>query len=401
MREIKKAIKKHNKTYQVSKIKEDREKASQELGWAFRPLALCPFPAKSLGKRIILNPDGTKSKEHHVIWRRNSGGFKVEILAHPDLGVPFGQDILIILYLAIEARLQKSRRIRVDFYRDFCKMFNMNPNSGFKYRLLVESLSRIRHTKYSWTDERDPNRMRGIDYIYIEDMDLYCNPKNPDQKPMFDQYILLSERFWDEINRHKIPLNLEAIRFLKTKSAHLNFYIWLSYRVAMNYLKNKRIQGDYQKRLAEPNQKNLMIGGRLPETEKEVIPFWGDYGLLNQVCTQIKKKFEFRREVKKYMDTVEEIWPKCPVEIDGDALVVCATSPDQLDVQLDPVIEAGKEIRSKKLTKTKEKERYHGFSEKQYNLLIKKGSPEIIEKLKNKELTYKEGSAEISRIIGK
>ncbi len=59
--------------------------------------------------------------------------------------------------------------------------------------------------------------------IYIEELDLYCDPKNPDQKPLFNQYILLSERFWDEINKHKIPFNLEAIKYLKGRVGHLNF----------------------------------------------------------------------------------------------------------------------------------------------------------------------------------
>ena len=401
MREIKKFIKDHNKTYLTDKIREDRQNACQELGWLFRPLALCPFPAQSLGKIEIIDSSGNKREAFEIIWKRQAGGFKVEILAHPDHGVPFGQDILIILYLTIEARKQKSRKIKVNFFRDFCEMFNMNPNDGRKYRLVVDSLNRIRNSKYSWTDERDPNRLRGVDYIYIEDMDLYCNPKNPDQKPMFDQYILLSERFWDELNRHKVPLNLDAIRLLKTKSAHLNFYIWLSYRVAVNFLKNKNNQDEYKKRLTDPNQKEKMVGSHPPEAEKEYLPYWGENGLTNQLCTQIKKKIHFRSHLKSYLKTAKAIWPKCPVEIDGDSLVICATSPDQLDVQLDPAIEAGKQIRSKKLAKTKEKEQYHGFSEKQYKLLIKKGSPEIIEKLKNKELSYKEGSAEISRIIGK
>ena len=122
MREIKKVIRDHNKTYQLDKIRQDREKASQELGWVFRPLALCPFPAQSLGKIQIIDSNGNKREAFEIVWERKSGGFKVEILAHPDCGVPFGQDTLIILYLAIEARLQKTRKVRVNFYRDFCKM---------------------------------------------------------------------------------------------------------------------------------------------------------------------------------------------------------------------------------------------------------------------------------------
>ena len=201
-----------------------RRTLTQELGWLFRPLAVCPFPAASLGKRQITDRDGSKHEEHHVLWSRRSGNVRVKILGDPDCGVPHGQDTLVILYLAYEARRQGSRKIRVNFYRDFMRMFEMNPNSGWKYRLVVDSLRRIRNAKYSWEVEGEAGRERGLHFLFIEEYDLLCDPKNPDQRPLWDQYILLSERFWHEINTHRIPGNLKAIVALKSQPARLNFY---------------------------------------------------------------------------------------------------------------------------------------------------------------------------------
>jgi len=395
MRKIRKEIKKYNKKVLLNKIHQDRAAETQELGWLFRPLALCPFPAQNISKirtvKDIVTDERFEIKEQ--IWKRKSVNIEVEILGHPDYGVPFGQDILVILYLVIEARKQKKRKIEVNFYRDFCRMFGFNPNDGRKYKLIVESLNRISHSKYMWNDKKEEFRQKEFHYIYIEEIDLYCNPKNPNQKPMFSQYILLSERFWDEINRHRIPFNLKAIRYLKTKSAHLNFYLWLSYRVALNYLKYYNQFQDYKNRLKKDPE--LMIGSHKPKAKKEFIPFWGENGLVNQLSTKITKRYEFRREVKKWIKETAEIWPNLPVKIDGDQLVICTTNPDQLDVQIDSLIESGRELRKSQEAKKLENKEHGGFSKKQYEFLERWGTDDVKEKLRAGKLSYKEGSKEI------
>ena len=299
--------------HRLVEIHADRLTLSQDLGWLFRPLAVCPFPAASLGKRQVTDRDGSKHEEHHVLWSRRAGNIKMEILGHPDYGIPHGQDTLIILYLAYEARRQSSRKIRVNFYRDFMRMFEMNANSGWKYRLVIDSLRRIRNAKYSWEVEGEAGRERGLHFLFIDEYDLLCDPKNPDQRPLWDQYILLSERFWHEINAHKIPSNLKAIVALKSQPARLNFYVWLSYRVGMAY------------------QETI---GRGLEPVRIVIPFWGEKGLQAQMSSLIEERYNFRIHAKRWMNSVLKVWPNCPAEIDGDALAIHVTSQDQLDVQL-------------------------------------------------------------------
>ena len=39
--------------HRLVEIHADRLTLSQDLGWLFRPLAVCPFPAASLGKRQV------------------------------------------------------------------------------------------------------------------------------------------------------------------------------------------------------------------------------------------------------------------------------------------------------------------------------------------------------------
>lgn len=294
----------------MAEIHAERQLQEQDLGWLFRPLAVCPFPAAPQGKREIIE-DGKRIEEYKVLWTRKAGNVKVEVLGHPDYGIPHGQDTLIVLYLAYEARRQGSRKIRVNFYRDFMRMFKMEANDGRKYRLVVQSLQRIRNARYSW-EVMGENRERGLHFLYIDEYDLYCDPKQPEQRLLFDQYIILSERFWEEIRSHKIPSNLKAIIYLKAKPAHLNFYIWLSYRIGAVF--------------------QATIGQGLGP-EEILIPFWGTQGLQEQMSSVIERRNDFRIQVKKWMKSVREVWPRCPVEIEDDALRIFITSEEQLDVQ--------------------------------------------------------------------
>ncbi len=317
-----KIIKKVVKQEKLKQIKNDRKLLSQNLGWLFRPLALCPFPAQPLKKRELIE-NGKHIEEHNTLWKRNAGDIEIEILGHPVYGVPYGQDILIILFLSYEAIRQNSRKIKVKFFRDFCEMFDININDGRRFKNVINSLNRIENSKFTWRNKKNPDVKDNLSYIYIDEIKIYNNPKYPKQKSLFEQYILLSERFWDEINKYKIPFNLEAVKYLKGRTSYLNFYLWLSYRVAINYL----------------------VGKKEGKAKIDFIPFWGENGLLNQMSTRITKRNDVRVQIKKWLKQAKELWSECPVEIEGDALKIYCTDKGQLDVQLDRQIEAGRGIR--------------------------------------------------------
>jgi len=330
---IKKTVAKQLKK---QKINNDRLALNQGIGYLFRPLAICPFPAKQPKKVEVTREEmgiKVKTTEHETLWARKNGKIRVEILANPKYGIPYGQDVLIILYLAMEARKQNSRALKLNFYRDFCRMFEINANDGRQYRKVQASLQRIRNSKYSWIDGRDEHRERELHYLFIDELDLFFDPKNPDQKPVWgEQTIVLSERFWGEIITHKIPFNVESVRYLKGKPAHLNFYVWLSYRVWKIW--NDKLSGSGD--------------------GTATIPYWGKTGLQKQLSSRINRRNAYRAEVKKWLSAVREIWTDCPVEIEGDALRIHITDASQLDVQED-IQSEGKRLRNNRQAKAIER----------------------------------------------
>src|SRR3984957_11932872 len=73
----------------------NRDSGTQELSFGARPFILCGLPIRRL-------PIGTLS------YTRRNGRFFLEIVGHPEFGVPFGQDRLILLWLATEAVRNRS-----------------------------------------------------------------------------------------------------------------------------------------------------------------------------------------------------------------------------------------------------------------------------------------------------
>lgn len=363
----------------IQNILEERELKKQKIGWHFRPLAICPLPSKPMEKLTII--ENEKEKEvYRVLWKRKSGNIEVEILGHPKYGVPYGQDILIILFFIIEAKKQNSRKIENKFYSEFCKMFDIDMDDGRRLIDVKMKLERIRNAKYSWKDYSDPERQKELHYLFVDEINI--STKKDSEFKGEKQYILLSERFWDEIQKYKIPINMTAVKYFKGRSSYLNFYLWLSYRVAINYFKNKEA-------ILKGERKNL---------KRDFIPYWGVNGIKNQLGSQITARRNYRIYIKNNLKAVKEIWPKCPVKIKGDALEIEVKDKKEVDVNIDDIKVFGAE--NSRLRKGKKTIPYKKriFSDKQIEFLKKHGSEDIKEKLKSGELEYKEGSEEIRNI---
>ena len=79
----------------VGDIRLRRETGTQDLSFGARPFILCGLPIRRL-------PSGV------LTYKRRNGKFFLEIVGHPDHGVPFGQDRLVLLWLATVAVRQQN-----------------------------------------------------------------------------------------------------------------------------------------------------------------------------------------------------------------------------------------------------------------------------------------------------
>ena len=91
----------HRRRNTVEVIRRNRAEATQDLSFGARPFILCGLPIRQL-------PVGT------LTYTRRNGRFYLEVVGHPKYGVPFGQDRLVLLWLATSAVRQQNPVVRFE-----------------------------------------------------------------------------------------------------------------------------------------------------------------------------------------------------------------------------------------------------------------------------------------------
>ena len=95
-------------------------------------------------------------------------------------------------------------------------------------RLFASSISCTYDDGESWV----------LENIHVVDgARLWWSPKTPEQITIWQSTITLSERFFDEVITHPIPIDMRAIKTLKRSPMALAIYCWLTYR--MCYLRRE------------------------------------------------------------------------------------------------------------------------------------------------------------------
>jgi Plasmid encoded RepA protein len=198
-----------------------REEGNQNLGFSSRPFVLCGLPAKKPAPTALL-------------YERRNGSFVLQITGHPSFGLPWGQDRLILIYLATLAVQQQSQTIRFRTTSEMLETFALH-KGGREYRRLVSAFERIfGATIFFGTENTLPkakvvNRTR---LSFFREARIWYS-REPDQCPIDDQFqnvIVLSDEFYREISAHPIPTDLEAVKALSDSPAVLDLFMWLSYR---------------------------------------------------------------------------------------------------------------------------------------------------------------------------
>ncbi len=110
-------------------VREQRENGKQELAYNARPLVLCGIPLR-------------RPRKEQLAYRSRNGNFSLNITGHPRLGLPFGQDRLIPIWVATLAVQQKNRTVRFDNPSQFLDFFEL-PKNGYHFKRVVQGSERI------------------------------------------------------------------------------------------------------------------------------------------------------------------------------------------------------------------------------------------------------------------
>lgn len=256
----------------VQKYQRPLAEAEKEIGFQFLPLAVCPLPPR---------PPSLAAGED---WVKSVGKTTIRIVSSSRHGIPYGRDILIVLYLIQEALRQGGPVIKFSSLNHYLGTFNLS-DQGTNYKEAVDRFKRVFYSSWFWEDKRQDGNGVTIAFRVVRSWNVFFDDTKG-QNPLFDSFIELTPEFWEILQKHPIPYKLDSVIQFKDKPAVLNLYLYLVYRTWQNWHGKKG---------------------------KEFVPFFGDAGLQKQLSSDIARTDHFRKKLHDWIDEIKTVWPECPI----------------------------------------------------------------------------------------
>ena len=204
---------------QVNQLVEASE-ADPDLGFMARMMALCSLPRTNPGNRLQ--------------YKRVNGPYKLIIIAGGDCKLPFGNlPRLLLAWVSTEAVRTQSRelvlgRSLAEFMRTLGIYHNSGGRGGVQTRLRNQ-MKRLFGCTVSLIYE-DKSGFARVSSLVADKHEFWWNERKPGEPVLFNSKIELSEKFFNEIINHPVPLNMNTLTALKRCSLGLDLYLWLTYR---------------------------------------------------------------------------------------------------------------------------------------------------------------------------
>ena len=258
---------------QICEVRTPRNSGEREVAFGARPFILCGLPIRQL-------PSGM------LTYRRQNGRFCLDIIGHPEWGVPYGQDRLLLLYLATQAVRYQSPIIRFRSGAEILVDWGM-PTNGSHYKRLFDAFRRVFGSTifFGTSTERNNAQVWQCSKVHFFDsMKLWLSEEGV-RTGARDNSVTLSPEFWEELQQYPIPVDAGVVRQLVHNPGCLDLYTWLTWRC-------------YQ-------AKGL-----------ERVPLFGSYGLANQFGVQnFTRERKFRERINSWLKLVRLYWLECPAQV--------------------------------------------------------------------------------------
>ena len=191
--------------------------AEPDLGFMARMLALCSLPRTDQGQQ----------KE----YKRLNGPFTLYMIAGGGNKLPYGNfPRLLLAWVCTEAvRTQSRVLILGDSLSAFMRAVGVY-NTGGAVRSRLQDQMRRLFNSYVQLVYQDEHGEASVNSLVADRTEFWWNPKRPDDRTLWASKIELGEKFFEEIIRRPVPLDLHTLKSLKRSSLGLDLYLWLTYR---------------------------------------------------------------------------------------------------------------------------------------------------------------------------
>ena len=146
------------------------------------------------------------------------------------VGVPYGSRArLIMLYLQTEALRTGSREVELGrSLRAWLGRMGI-PQGGKSIKEVREQAERISRCRLTFHVQQGGRA--GLLNQHIVDTAMFLSSEDPTQGTLFVETARLSETFFEQLQRHPVPIEEAAIRAINNNSMALDIYCWLAYRL--------------------------------------------------------------------------------------------------------------------------------------------------------------------------
>lgn len=215
--------------FEAFEVIESEGPSPENLRYMPTPLAICGLPYKAL-------------PEDKLEFERAQGRMAVTITAGklraPDgrrvqQPVPWGPKArLIMAHLSTEALRNRSRIIETsETLSGFMRDMGFEPRGGARgniepFKDQLRALAACRMEISSW----DGKRSGMVDVKPLEKVELWFGD-HPDQQSLWPTKVSFSQSFYDELEKHALPIDVRVLRALSNSARRLDLMFWVTYRI--------------------------------------------------------------------------------------------------------------------------------------------------------------------------
>ena len=188
-----------------------------ETGFMARWLMLCSLPRSNPGQR----------KE----YVRRNGPYTLYMTAGGGSKLPFGNlPRLLAAWVCTEAVRTQSRNLVLGHsLSEFMRKLDIYSSSGATYARLQNQMKRFFNAHIQVVYQAEGHEA-SVSSPIASETDLWWNARDPDAPMLWQSKIELGEKFFQEIMKHPVPLDLNTLKALKRSPLGLDLYMWLVYR---------------------------------------------------------------------------------------------------------------------------------------------------------------------------
>ena len=194
--------------------------ATADTGFMARLMMLCSLPRTNLGNR------------HQ--YKRVNGPYTLIMTAVGQSGLPLGNlSRLLLAWVCTEAVRTQSRELFLGAsLSGFMRRLGMAPigggSRGDRTRL-CNQMKRLfnAHIQLAYEDKQVS---ASVHSPIASRTGFWWNERKTSERLGWESKIELGEKFFHEIIRHPVPLDLNILKALKRSSLGIDFYLWLTYR---------------------------------------------------------------------------------------------------------------------------------------------------------------------------